>query len=106
MTIMYRAAAALLLGAALGAGGAEARKPNVVFIIADDLFIDMLNFTPEGKGKNLTPNLDRLAAEGVVLRGQHIVSPVCTPSRFNCLSGRYASRARNAGSPASPNRRA
>lgn len=75
---------------------AEGQPPNILFIIADDLFRDMLNFTPEGKGRNLTPHLDRLAAEGVVMQGQHIVSPVCTPSRFNCLSGRYASRASNA----------
>jgi arylsulfatase A-like enzyme len=60
------------------------------------MYVDMLNCTPEGKGRNLTPHLDRLATEGVVMRGQHIVSPVCTPSRFNCLTGRYASRARNA----------
>ena len=71
-------------------------RPNIIFIIADDMYRDMLNFTPEGRNRNCTPNLDRLAAEGVVMEGQHIVSPVCTPSRFNCLTGRYASRARNA----------
>lgn len=74
---------------------ADTKPPNVIFIIADDMFRDMFNCTAEGKGRNLTPNLDRLAAEGVVMHGQHIVSPVCTPSRYNCLTGRYASRARN-----------
>ena len=53
------------------------------------------NCLPEGKGKNYTPNLDRMANEGVVLMGQHVVSPVCTPSRYNCLTGKYASRATN-----------
>lgn len=53
------------------------------------------NCLEEGKGKNLTPNIDRLAIEGTVLMGQHVVSPVCTPSRYNCLTGRYASRATN-----------
>lgn len=72
-------------------------RPNFVFIIADDMFRDMLNYLPEGRGRNLTPHLDRLAAEGTILLGQHIVSPVCTPSRFNCLTGRYASRARSPG---------
>jgi arylsulfatase A-like enzyme len=90
----FLASAAVLPGAASSASVSE-RPPNIVFIIADDLFRDMLNCTPEGKGRNLTPNLDRLAAEGVVMQGQHIVSPVCTPSRYNCLTGRYASRARN-----------
>ena len=54
------------------------------------------NCLPEGKGKNYTPNLDRLANEGVVLKQQHVVSPVCTPSRYNCLTGKFASRASNA----------
>jgi arylsulfatase A len=55
----------------------------------------MFNCLPEGKGKNLTPNLDRLAAEGTIMMNQYVVSPVCTPSRFNCLTGNYASRATN-----------
>ncbi len=86
--------AALLLALALPVFGATPR-PNFVFIIADDLFVEMLNYTAAGRGRNLTPHLDRLAAEGTVLTEQHIVSPVCTPSRYNCLTGRYASRATN-----------
>ena len=72
------------------------RKPNIIFIIADDMKRHMFNCLPEGKGGNLTPNIDRLAAEGTLMMGQHVASPVCTPSRYNCLTGRYASRARNA----------
>lgn len=70
-------------------------RPNFLFIVADDMFADMLNYTSAGRGRNLTPHIDQLAAEGTVLRQQHIVSPVCTPSRYNCLTGRYASRATN-----------
>ena len=70
-------------------------KPNIVFFIADDMYPDMFNCLPEGKGKNLTPNIDRLAREGTILMNQYVVSPVCTPSRYNCLTGRYASRATN-----------
>ncbi len=73
----------------------EARPPNIVFFIADDMVPEMFNCLPEGRGKNLTPNLDRLAAEGTLMRRQYVVSPVCTPSRFNCLTGKYASRAGN-----------
>ena len=84
------------LGLALLTGPADtAPRPNFVFFIADDMVPEMFNCLPEGKGKNLTPHLDRLAAEGVLMTGQHVVSPVCTPSRYNCLTGRYASRARN-----------
>lgn len=59
------------------------------------MYPNMFNFLPQGRGKNLTPNLDRLVAEGTILMNQHVASPVCTPSRFNCLTGRYASRAQN-----------
>lgn len=92
--------------AALGTGscasaenvsGNKAAKPNIVFFIADDMFPEMFNCLDEGRGKNLTPNIDRLVSEGVVMMGQHVVSPVCTPSRYNCLTGRYASRAVNSG---------
>jgi arylsulfatase A-like enzyme len=69
--------------------------PNIVFFIADDMYPEMFNCLPQGEGLNLTPNLDRLAAEGTLMTKQYVVSPVCTPSRFNCLSGKYASRARN-----------
>lgn len=67
-------------------------RPNLVFIILDDMHRDMMSWTAEGRGRTVTPNLDRLAVEGTVMAEQHIVSPVCSPSRFTCLTGRYASR--------------
>jgi len=73
----------------------EKEHPNIIFFIADDMYPEMFNCLPEGEGKNLTPNLDRLATEGTIMTGQYVVSPVCTPSRFNCLTGKYASRASN-----------
>jgi arylsulfatase A-like enzyme len=71
------------------------RKPNVIFFIADDMLPKHFNCLPAGKGKNLTPNIDRLWKEGTVMTQQHVASPICTPSRFNVLTGTYASRARN-----------
>ncbi len=71
------------------------RPPNIIFFIADDMYPEMFNALPQGAGKNLTPNLDRLAEEGVLMLNQYVTSPVCTPSRFSCLTGRYASRATN-----------
>lgn len=73
------------------------QKPNIVFFIADDMERYMFNCLPEGKdkksnNKNLSPNIDRLANEGIVLMGQHTSSSVCTPSRYSCLTGEYASR--------------
>lgn len=71
------------------------RPPNILFFIADDMYPEMFNCLPQGAGKNLTPNIDKLAQEGTLMFNQYVASPVCTPSRYNCLSGRYASRATN-----------
>ncbi len=76
------------------------KKPNIIFFIADDMYPWMFNNTPEGKNSkgdkmNLTSNIDRLANEGVWLDNMTVVSPVCTPSRYNSLTGNYASRAVN-----------
>jgi arylsulfatase A-like enzyme len=70
----------------------QAQKPNIVFFIADDMERYMFNCLEEGKGKNLTPNIDRLAKEGVLMLNQYVSSSVCTPSRYSCLTGQYASR--------------
>ncbi|QHI69091.1 sulfatase family protein [Tichowtungia aerotolerans] len=85
-------------GSALAAASPESHhsaQPNVIFFIADDMLPKHFNCLPEGKGKNLTPNIDRLAEEGIVMMEQYCASPVCTPSRYNVLTGRYASRATN-----------
>ena len=79
----------------LVATSALAEKPNIIFFIADDMLPRHFNCLPQGAGKNLTPNIDRLAEEGVVMLEQHCASPICTPSRYNVLTGTYASRAQN-----------
>jgi len=71
----------------------ETRPPNIIFLIADDMQRYMFNCLPESPGDYWTPHLDRLAREGTVMLGQYVSAPVCTPSRFSCLTGRYASRA-------------
>lgn len=73
----------------------EDNRPNIVFFIADDMLPKHFNFLPQGKGRNLTTNIDRLADGGVVMSGMHVASPICTPSRYNVLTGNYASRANN-----------
>ena len=75
----------------------ENSRPNVLFIISDDQERREFNFLAEGRDdegnpRNLSPNLDRLAAQGVVFPNQYVTSPVCTPSRFTVLTGSYASR--------------
>ena len=83
----------LPLAAILMANLLTADKPNFLFIITDDMYPWQMNFMPEGKDQNYTPNLDRLAREGTVMRNQYVSSTVCTPSRYSCMTGRYASRA-------------
>lgn len=94
LTLLLVTLSAILHLQGCGSSG-EPAPPNIIFFIADDMYPEMFNCLPEGKGQNLTPNLDRLAAEGTLMWNQYVVSPVCTPSRFNCLTGKYASRARN-----------
>ncbi len=63
-------------------------KPNIVFILADDLgYGDVKSFNPEGK--IATPNIDLLAAEGMKFTDAHSSSAVCSPSRYSVLTGRY-----------------
>lgn len=73
--------------ASVSVQAAEA-KPNIVFILIDDLGWADVGFHG---GKVPTPNVDKLAREGVELT-QHYVAPVCSPTRSALLSGRYWSR--------------
>ncbi|MEM1441684.1 MAG: sulfatase [Verrucomicrobiota bacterium] len=68
------------------AQSSEAR-PNVLFIIADDL--NDMPLHPEGKPFVPTPNFDRLAARGVNFTNAHCNNPLCAPSRSSMLTGLY-----------------
>jgi len=66
-------------------------KPNIVFILADDLgYGDIGCYNPEAKAP--TPNIDRLAREGMRFTDAHSPSTVCTPTRYSLLTGRMAFR--------------
>jgi arylsulfatase A-like enzyme len=70
------------------------KKMNVVVILADDLgYGDVHCFNPE-RGKIPTPNMDKLAAEGMRFTDAHSSSSICTPSRYSLLTGRYHWRTR------------
>ncbi len=78
----------LFLAVFLSAFASAAEKPNIVFILADDLGIgDVRCFNPDGK--IATPNMDRLAAGGMKFTDAHTPSAVCTPTRYGLLTGRY-----------------
>lgn len=68
-------------------------KPNIVIILADDLgYGDVGCFNPESKIK--TPNIDRLASEGIRFTDAHAPGAVCVPSRYGMMTGRYPFRGR------------
>lgn len=64
--------------------------PNIVVIFVDDMGYGDIG--PFGNRKNKTPNLDRMASEGNVLRQFYVSSTACTPSRSALLTGAYAHR--------------
>lgn len=65
--------------------------PNIVFILADDLgYGDVGCYNPQAKAP--TPNLDRLATEGMRFTDAHSPSTVCTPTRYSIMTGQMAFR--------------
>ncbi len=67
-------------------------KPNIIFIMADDLGYGDLGCY--GATKIPTPNIDRIAHEGMRFTDAHASSALCTPSRYSILTGRYCWRSR------------
>jgi arylsulfatase A len=87
----YTLALLLALLVALPVAAQPTTKPNIVFILADDLgYGDVGCYNAEAKVA--TPNLDRLAREGMRFTDAHSPSTVCTPSRYSLLTGRMAFR--------------
>lgn len=73
---------------------AERSRPNIVVIYADDLgYGDVQCYNPD-RGKIPTPNIDRLASQGMRFTDGHSSSGVCSPSRYTLLTGRYHWRTR------------
>jgi arylsulfatase A-like enzyme len=71
----------------------EAKAPNIVLILADDLGIgDIGAFNSEGKIK--TPHIDAIANQGIIFTDAHTSSAVCTPTRYGIITGRYNWRSR------------
>lgn len=66
------------------------RPPNILLIVSDDQGYNDLGCF--GSSEVKTPNLDRLAADGVCLTSFYVTWPACTPSRGSLLTGRYPQR--------------
>lgn len=72
------------------AGSQHSDKPNILFILADDMGLG--DFGSGGGGPSRTPVLDKLAQKGTVLTHHYSGAPICSPSRACLLTGRYPQR--------------
>ena len=88
--------AAALAGAVIAANPklsqSQTRRPNILFILADDLGYGDLSCY--GRPDYQTPNLDRLATQGVKFVNAYSAAPLCTPTRCAFMTGRYPARTR------------
>lgn len=82
---------ALLAFAACAAISAASDKPNIVYILADDLGWGEVG--AYGQTKIKTPNIDRLAREGMLFTDHYTGAPVCAPARSIFLEGKYSGHA-------------
>ncbi len=71
-------------------GREHLKKPNIILILIDDLGYGDIGCY--GNTTNLTPNIDRLAREGMRFTDFHTNGPMCTPTRAALLSGMYQNR--------------
>jgi len=94
MTSLSRRSFLASAGIGLGAFGASApAKPNIVYILADDLgWGDLRCYNP--KSGVPTPNADKLATQAMRFTDMHSPSAVCTPTRYGILTGRYCWRSK------------
>ena len=85
---------ALLLAplASLQAADVTKAKPNIIYILCDDLGYGDVKCLGGERSKIATPNMDRLAAGGMIFTEAHSGASVCTPSRYGIMTGRYSWR--------------
>jgi len=83
-----RRVAVLLCLAAFAAPALAADRPNIVFIMSDDHAAHAIS--AYGSRVNTTPNIDRLAREGMRLDNVFVTNSICTPSRAAILTGQYS----------------
>src|SRR4051812_11639909 len=86
----YILAATFVFLCGYGASAAETRRPNIVIILADDLgYTDVACY---GSRYYETPNIDRMAAQGMRFTDGYTCGPNCQPSRAALMSGQYGPR--------------
>lgn len=92
-TIFFVCLSVLLVAPLVGLHGAEAPKstrPNIIFILTDDMGWGDLG--SDGNREVATPNIDRLATEGIRFTQFYVTSPICSPSRVAYATGCFPAR--------------
>ncbi|MEN6608913.1 MAG: sulfatase-like hydrolase/transferase, partial [Bryobacteraceae bacterium] len=77
-----------LLAGAAGARAQGRRPPNIVFMFSDDHAYQAIS--AYGAGLNRTPNIDRIANEGMIFRDCVVTNSICAPCRATVLTGKYS----------------
>lgn len=86
-TFRYFFAAAIILAFSFSA---QAQKPNIVYIMTDDMgYADLSCY---GRKDYSTPNIDKLASQGMKFTNAYAAAPLCTPTRTAFMTGRYPAR--------------
>ena len=83
-------AALSVLCVAIAHGSQRSHRPNIIFILADDMGYGDLGCYGEEKIK--TPNIDRLAEKGILFTDRHCGASTFTPTRYGLMTGRHAWR--------------
>jgi arylsulfatase A-like enzyme len=91
---IIRIALAALSFGVCGLSHASSSKPNIVYILADDLGYGDVQVLNPKRGKIATPHMDQLAQQGMIFTDAHTSSSVCTPTRYGIITGRYNWRSR------------
>lgn len=90
LTVLLVASGCSLLPAGKPAKSSKDERPNFVLIFVDDLGYNDVSYN--GATEIETPNIDRLAEEGVIFSNGYVVHPFCGPSRAGLMTGRYPAR--------------
>jgi len=95
MRTLLKAVAVMALACRVQA--AEQSKPNIIYILADDMGLGDVKTYGGSRCKIDTPYMDALAEKGIKFTDAHSSSAVCTPTRYSVLTGRYNFRVRKSG---------
>jgi len=82
--------AAFIVLLAIQVAGAEAKKPNIVFFFSDDLTTQAISAYRYGMDLPPTPNIDRLARQGMLFENSFCGNSICTPSRGSVMTGLHS----------------